>query len=172
MPALPTRIKFEKGLDGNGHPQVDDDGKAQYEQTKGCLLSALLPKGLRLEPFDDGAPPPTLSAVPPSDTHLLSSTDFSRLDVLVARAKAVVSPAAAYFETAMEGKRGGQLQRMKAARIFNPLHVLSVGMVTEHDIDALSLFRFSKHPLVGPRIEAGCSSLEPPQTPQLLIALA
>ena len=34
----------------------------------------------------------------------------------LARAKAVVAPAATYFESTMEGKRGGQLARMKAAR--------------------------------------------------------
>jgi hypothetical protein len=32
----------------------------------------------------------------------------------------VVSPAATYFETTIEGKRGGQLARMKAVRFFNP----------------------------------------------------
>ena len=35
---------------------------------------------------------------------------------------------------AMEGKRGGQLARMKAARFFNPLHVLANGAVTEEEL--------------------------------------
>ena len=132
-------------------------------------LSALQAKGLRLEPFDDGAPPPALSAVPPSDTHLLSSMDFSRLEVLLARARAVVSPAAAYFKTAMEGKRGGQLARMKAVRFFNPLHVLASGEVTEADIDGLLIFRFSKHPKLMPHIEVGPSEAQTRGPPALCL---
>ena len=50
-----------------------------------------------------------------------------------------------YFETTIEGKRGGQMARMKAVRFFNPLVVPASGEVTEADIDGLSLFRFSKH---------------------------
>eukprot|EP00966_Prymnesium_polylepis_P256589 5927314-Prymnesium_polylepis.1 len=53
----------------------------------------------------------------------------------------------------MEGKRGGQLARMKAARFFNPLHVLASGEVTEADIDSLSLFRMAKHPKLAPKIQ-------------------
>jgi hypothetical protein len=47
----------------------------------------------------------------------------------------------------METKRGAQLNRMKVARIFNPLHVLSLGSpLTVTDVRELSVFRFSKHP--------------------------
>eukprot|EP00966_Prymnesium_polylepis_P229044 5300586-Prymnesium_polylepis.1 len=53
----------------------------------------------------------------------------------------------------MEGKRGGQLARMKAARFFNPLHVQANGEATEADIAGLALFRFSKHPKLAPKIQ-------------------
>ena len=79
--------------------------------------------------------------------------------MLLARAAAIVSPAAKYFETAMEGKRGGQLARMKVARLFNPLHVLTSGEVTEADVDALGLFRMAKHSLIAPKLEEMKSEL-------------
>ena len=61
----------------------------------------------------------------------------------------------------MEGKRGGQLARMKAVRFFNPLHVLASGEVTEADIDGLLIFRFSKHPKLAPKIKVCRRRLEP-----------
>ena len=149
------RIKFEKGRDEAGNPQLDGNGKPLYEITQICDVSKLQSCGLRIETFDDGAAAPTLSAVPTADTHLLSSSDLSSFNVLLARAKAVASPAAEYFEKSVEGKRGAQLARMKAARLFNPLHVLSSGAVTEVDIDALGLFRFSKHAKIAPKIQVG-----------------
>ena len=55
----------------------------------------------------------------------------------------------------MEGKRGSQLARMKAARLFNPLHVLSLGSpLTDADIRGLSIFRCAQHPKIEPKIEA------------------
>ena len=149
------RIKFEKGRDDAGNPQLDGNGKPLYETTQICDVSKLQSCGLRLEPFDDGAAAPTLSVVPTADTHLLSSSDLSSFNVLLARAKAVASPAAEYFHKSVEGKRGAQLARMRAARLFNPLHVLSSGAVTEADIDALELFRFSKHAKIAPKIQVG-----------------
>ena len=150
------RIKWELGRDDHGNPQLDANDKPLYAPTVTVLMSKVLQHGLRLEPFDDGARAPTLTAVAAptvADTHLLSSTDLTDIEVLLARARAVVSPAAKYFETAMEGKRGGQLARMKAARFFNPLHVLASGEVTEADINGLSLFRCSKHPKLAPKIQ-------------------
>ena len=41
---------------------------------------------------------------------------------------------------------------MKAARFFNPLHVLANGAVSEEDIDGLALFRFVKHPKIGAKM--------------------
>ena len=145
------RIKWEKGR--------TDDGTLQsgYESTTVCLFSKLMSHGFRLEAFDDGAAAPTLSAVaPPAPAFLLSSTNFSDLAVLIARAEAIVSPAAKYFETSLQGKRGGQLARMKSVRFFNPLHVLANSDVTEADIDGLMLFRFSEHPKLKPKIEVRC----------------
>lgn len=82
------------------------------------------------------------------------------MDVLLARADAIIAPAVKYFEDAIEGKRGAQLARMKVARIFNPLHVKSLGSsLLATDIDALSIFRFSKHPELAPEIEAMKSEL-------------
>eukprot|EP00966_Prymnesium_polylepis_P325617 7381590-Prymnesium_polylepis.1 len=147
------RTKFEKGRDDSGNPQLDGNGKPLYAGTIAALFSKLLEHGLRLEPFDSGAAPPTLTAAALAPTFLLGSTDFSDINVLIARANAVVSPAAQYFSTTVEGKRGAQLARMKAARFFNPLHVLANGAVTEEDIDALSIFRFSKHPRLKPKIQ-------------------
>eukprot|EP00966_Prymnesium_polylepis_P125998 2913452-Prymnesium_polylepis.1 len=54
--------------------------------------------------FDNGAAAPTFTVLAPVLTFLLSSTDFTDINVLIARAEAVVSPAAAYFRT----RRGGQ----------------------------------------------------------------
>eukprot|EP00966_Prymnesium_polylepis_P258781 5976788-Prymnesium_polylepis.1 len=150
------RIKWELGRDDQGNPQLDGHNQLKYAQTAPALMSKLMQHGLRLEPFDNGAAAPTLSAVAApteSDTHLLSSSDLTDFNMLLARARAVVSPAAKYFETSMEGKRGAQLARMKAARIFNPLHIMANGAVTEADIDGLSLFRFSKHPNLAPKIQ-------------------
>ena len=39
------------------------------------------------------------------------------------------------------------------ALVFNPLHVQSSGAVTEADIDALELFRFSTHPKISLMIQ-------------------
>ena len=63
----------------------------------------------------------------------------------------VIAPAIKYFEDTMEGKRGAQLARMKAVRFLNPLHAMG-NLVTEADIDGLSLFKFYNHPKVGPAI--------------------
>ena len=46
---------------------------------------------------------------------------------LLAKANASVAPAVKYFTDSMEGKHGNQLARMKVARLFDPLHVLSHG---------------------------------------------
>jgi hypothetical protein len=45
----------------------------------------------------------------------------------------------------IEGKKGDQLERMKAVRVFNPLHVLGNKMSVS-DIDGLKIFKFYEHP--------------------------
>lgn len=97
--------------------------------------------------------------------HLLSSTDFTSVDVLIARAKAMVAPATKYFDETMQGKRGGQLARMKAVRFFNPRHVLARGDANEADIDGLSIFRFSRHVLIAPKMKDGGELRIPPRPP-------
>ena len=141
------RIKFEIGRDADGNAQEG------YVASKAFTMASLLdPRcGFRLDPFDDGTAPPVLHVQPTAPVCLLSSTDFTRLDVLIARAEAVVSPAVEYFRNSMEGKRGDQLARMKACRFFNPLFAMGA-KVTETDIDGLSCFTFSEHPRLKPDI--------------------
>ena len=155
------RIKWELGRDDDGNPQLDDAGKLKYAATKEAECATLLQHGLQLEPFDDGAPAPTLpeapiepEPVPVSDTHLIANGDLSDKNVLVALARAVVSPAAKYHQEAMGVKRGAQLERAKAVRFFDPLHVKArASEVTEEDIEGLSIFRLYKHPKIGPKIQ-------------------
>jgi hypothetical protein len=145
------RIKWEKGRDDAGNPQEG------YASTELATFENLLQPscGLRLEPFDDGScpswsatsePAPQPSDEEESEEDLLSSTDFRRKEVLVARAKAMIAPALEYYEKTIEGKRGEQLSRMKAVRFLDPLYVQANGDVTEAEINGLSIFRMSKHP--------------------------
>ena len=151
------RVRWQVQRDPDGQQVLDAKGKPKYEASvQSAIVAELMQHNLRLEPFDNAAPPPTLSAVPAlaeSDTHLLSSSNLSDMNVLLAHARAIVSPAAVYFEKTIEGKRGGQLARMKAVRFFNPLHVLSSGEVTETDIEGLSVLRMFEHPKLKPKIE-------------------
>jgi hypothetical protein len=57
-----------------------------------------------------------------------------------------------YWKQAIEGKKGAQLERMKAVHIFNPLHVLG-NKISESDIDGLKIFKFYEHPKI---ISADC----------------
>ena len=63
----------------------------------------------------------------------------------------------------MNGKRGAQLARMKAARFFNPLHVLANGAVTEAGIGDLSLFHLAKHPKIRRPEDCEAMMLEMPK---------
>ena len=71
------RLKFEKGRDDNGVLQPG------YESTTTCTFAKLMEHGFCLEPFDDGAAAPRLSAViaPQAPTFLLSASDFSDIEV-------------------------------------------------------------------------------------------
>ena len=51
-----------------------------------------------------------------------------------------------------DGAGGDQLERMKAVRIFNPLHVLG-NKISESDIDGLKIIKFNDHPEIGAEIE-------------------
>jgi hypothetical protein len=119
------RIKFEKGLDKDGKPQEG------YAPTAVFNLSDLLKPqhGFHLEKFDDGRPPLGSQALaeeaqprPVATALLLGSTDFSDMQVLLARADAVVAPAVNYFKTVccspraqpvrLGGTKCGQLGRL------------------------------------------------------------
>ena len=53
--------------------------------------------------------------------------DVAYVYTIVARTyvDTIVAPAIYYWKETIEGKKGAQLSRMKAVRIFNPLHVLA-----------------------------------------------
>ena len=82
--------------------------------------------------------------LPVAAPFVLAAPDFTNVEHLKVLVERMVRPAAEYFKTSMEGKRGTQLQRMKAVRFFNPMHVHANGPVTVADIDGLSLLRLSR----------------------------
>ena len=55
---------------------------------------------------------------------LLVNPDFSKMDVLKAYAYTIVAPAIHYWRQTIEIKKEDQMARMKAERIFNPLHLM------------------------------------------------
>jgi hypothetical protein len=81
---------------------------------------------------------------------LLTDPDFSKMDVVKAYAHTIVAPATDYWITTIDVKKGDEVARFKAARIFNPLHV----MVNKISVaDNLNLFRLSEHPQIGTHIQ-------------------
>jgi hypothetical protein len=64
----------------------------------------------------------------------------------------IVAPAIDYWKERIEGKKGAQVARMKAVRIFNPLHVLG-NKILVSDIDGLKIFKLCDHPEIRPQIE-------------------
>ena len=92
----------------------------------------LLEEGLdfKLEAAEDGTPPPTAPHIAPP--FLLAQANLSDFNVLLARANAVVAPAAAYFEDRIIRKRHKQVERLKAARVFDPLHIKANGISTRY----------------------------------------
>ena len=122
-PYQTVRIRWEIG-----------DGDKMETRATSYLLTALLADhcDFRLEPFDDGAPPLGQQALasstsPYQNMTLQNSDNISNLEVCMARADRVVAPAIEYFAVTIEGKRAGQLARMKAARIFDPRFVGRLG---------------------------------------------
>ena len=55
---------------------------------------------------------------------LLVNPDFSKMDVVKAYAYTIVAPAIHYWRQTIEIKKEDQMARMKAERIFNPLHLM------------------------------------------------
>lgn len=75
---------------------------------------------------------------------LLSLSNLKDPEVLMARAAAMVAPAAAYFKVTIMQKRKGQLDRMRAAQMFDPLYNGEHPSNNE-SIDNLHQFRMFKH---------------------------
>ena len=83
---------------------------------------------------------------------LLARPDFSKTEVVKAYAYRIVGPAMDHWKQTIEVKKGAQLARMKAVRIFNPLHVLG-NKISVSDIHELKIFKFFEHHEIRPQIE-------------------
>jgi len=59
-----------------------------------------------------------------SSSFLLKNPEFSKTEVVKAYAHTVVAAAMDYWKHTIEVKKGPQVARMKAVRIFNPLYAL------------------------------------------------
>jgi hypothetical protein len=101
-----------------------------------------------LEPYVNGTPAPTLVTKEVDMTvtapFLLVNPDFSKTEVVKAYPHSILAPAIDYWKQTIEVKKGDQLERMKAVRIFNPMHVLG-NKISESDIDGLKIFKFYDH---------------------------
>ena len=107
--------------------------------------------------YRNGTPAPTIVTkevdMAVAAPFLLVNPDFSKTEVVKAYTHTIVAPAIDYWKQTIEGKKGDQLERMKAVRIFNPLQVLG-NKISESDIDGLKIFKFYDHPEIRPQIEA------------------
>ena len=83
---------------------------------------------------------------------LLAKPDFSKTEVVKAYVHTSVAPAMDYWKETIEVKKGAQLGRMKAVRIFNPLYILG-NKISVSDIDGLKIFKLRDHPEIRPQIE-------------------
>ena len=83
---------------------------------------------------------------------LLTILDFSKMEVVKAYPHTIVAPATDYWNKTIETKKGKQMARLKAARIFNPLHVMGIN-ISVAEFDNLNLLKLSEHPQIGPHIE-------------------
>ena len=75
---------------------------------------------------------------------LLATPDFSKTEVVLLLQS--------ILERDNRRQERAQLARMKAVRIFNPLHVLGNG-ISVSDIDGLKIFKLHEHPAIRPQIE-------------------
>ncbi len=87
-----------------------------------------------------------------STPFLLTKPDFSKTEVVKAYVHTIVAPAMDYWKETIEVKKGVQLGRMKAVRIFNPLHILG-NKISVSDIDGFKKFKLYEHPEIHPQIE-------------------
>jgi hypothetical protein len=134
-------------------PEVSDLSKPSASMGK-FLTDAQY--AFTLEPYVNGTPAPTLvtkeADMAVAAAFLLVNPDFSKTEVVKAYAHSIVAPAIDYWKQTIEGKKGDQLERMKAVRIFNPLHVLG-NKISEADIDGLKIFKFYEHPEIRAEIQ-------------------
>ena len=110
----------------------------------------------QLEPYENGGPALTLLqkevAVSVVAPFLLTTPDFSNMQVVKEYAHTVVAPSIDYRRTTIDTKKGAEVDRLKVARIFNPLHVLG-HPISVADIFSLKIFRLIEPPLIRPHIE-------------------
>ena len=81
-----------------------------------------------LEPYVNGTPDSSLVTkevdMVVATPFLLTNPDFSKTEVVKAYTHHIVVTSMDYWKQTIKGKKGDQLERMKAVRIFNPMHVL------------------------------------------------
>ena len=97
------------------------------------------------------------------EPFLLSISNLKDTDVLTARANAMVAPAAAYFKSTIMEKRKGQLDRMRAAQMFDPLFTKGTP-ATHASLVELKLFRMSEHPRLRKHLELAASEMHKTST--------
>ena len=120
-------------------------GKTEEMEDQKDDATFLLQDGLdfRIDSGPDGQDAPVAPSQLP-DTFLLANSNLSHVEVLMARVRAAIGPAAKYFRDNFVVKRAGQMERMRVAQMFDPRHVQETAAITVEDVLALSCFRFSK----------------------------
>jgi hypothetical protein len=132
----------------------DVEGQVTYTQPEVADLSkpsAVMGKFLgdaqysfTLEAYANCTPAPTVvtkeADMAVAAPFLLAKPDSSKTEVVKAYVYTIVAPATDYWKETIEVKKGAQLARMKAVRIFNPLHVLG-NKISVSDIDGLKIFK-------------------------------
>ena len=97
----------------------------------------------RIDSRPDGQDAPVVPNQLP-DTSLVANSNPNNVEVLMARVRAALGPAAKYFCDKFVVKRAGQMKRMRVAQMFDPRHVQETDAITVEDGLTLSWFRFSK----------------------------
>ena len=126
-PSEQLKIKWDIGIvDGVLQEGYADAEKADLSKASTRAGKALTePKfSFQLEPYENGAPAPTLLqkevAVSVAAPFLLTTPDFSNMQVVKEYAHTVVAPAIDYWRTTIDNKKGAEVARLQVARIFNP----------------------------------------------------
>ena len=89
---------------------------------------------------------------------MLAKANLKDPDFLKARACAMVAPACAYYVETLLPVRSSMVQRMDAASaVFDCLRVKG-NPLTKAQVEALSIFKFSKHPSLAPHLRGMVAS--------------